>query len=100
QAVTACVHSAGAGVGQTTARRRRVQGTNLDGRRFRCVPRFPPGTAMKVLLDTHTFIWWNDEPSKLSSQANAVLGQPGGLFLLSVVSAWEIQIKVQLRKMS
>jgi len=27
---------------------------------------------MKLLLDTHTFIWWDSEPNKLSPQALAL----------------------------
>ena len=54
---------------------------------------------MKLLLDTHTFIWWDSDPSKLTPQALALLQDPANVVLLSVVSAWEIQIKRQLGKL-
>lgn len=55
---------------------------------------------MKVLLDTHTFIWWDADPARLSSRASTVLRDPASTVLLSVVSIWEILIKSQLGKMS
>lgn len=54
---------------------------------------------MKLLLDTHTFIWWADEPENLSMTALQALEEENNHLLLSFVSVWEIQIKVQLGKM-
>ena len=54
---------------------------------------------MKLLLDTHTFIWWADEPEKLSVGALQALEDEGNRLFLSLVSVWEIQIKGQLGKM-
>ncbi|NJK61046.1 MAG: type II toxin-antitoxin system VapC family toxin [Oscillatoriales cyanobacterium SM2_1_8] len=54
---------------------------------------------MKLLLDTHAFIWWDSDPAKLSERAR-VLCQDRQLTLwLSVVSIWEMQIKSQLGKL-
>ena len=55
---------------------------------------------MKLLLDTHTFIWWDSEPSKLSQRALELLTDKNNLRLLSVVSLWEMQIKQQLGKLA
>ncbi len=55
---------------------------------------------MKLLLDTHTFIWWDSDPSKLSKRALELLTEKDNLRLLSVVSLWEIQIKHQLGKLT
>lgn len=55
---------------------------------------------MKVLLDTHTFIWWDADPARLSSRASTVPRDQASTVLLSVVSIWEILIKSQLGKMS
>ncbi|HWP49701.1 MAG TPA: type II toxin-antitoxin system VapC family toxin [Candidatus Limnocylindrales bacterium] len=54
---------------------------------------------MKLLLDTHTFIWWDSEPSKLSPQALVLCQDRGNSVLLSVASVWEMQIKLQLDKL-
>lgn len=55
---------------------------------------------MKLLLDTHTFIWWASEPDKLSRKALSACENLENTLILSVVSAWEIQVKKQLGKLS
>ena len=54
---------------------------------------------MKLLLDTHTFIWWDSEPARLSPQAMALCRNRENVLLLSVASVWEMQIKLQLGKL-
>jgi PIN domain nuclease of toxin-antitoxin system len=54
---------------------------------------------MRLLLDTHVFIWWADEPEKLSRAALSALENEANELLLSVVSVWEMQIKIQLGKL-
>ena len=54
---------------------------------------------MRLLLDTHTFIWWDSEPTKLSAQALALCQDQQNSLLLSVASVWEMQIKLQLGKL-
>src|SRR2546430_5092634 len=54
---------------------------------------------MKLLLDTHTFIWWDSDPTKLSPQALGLCQDRANVVLLSVVSVWEMQIKRQLGKL-
>lgn len=55
---------------------------------------------MKVLFDTHAFIWWDSRSAKLSRNALALIQDPSNTLLLSVVSIWEIQIKIQLGKLT
>lgn len=55
---------------------------------------------MKLLLDTHTFIWWDSDPTKLSGTVLALCHDPANDLLLSVTSLWEMQIKSQLGKLS
>jgi PIN domain nuclease of toxin-antitoxin system len=55
---------------------------------------------MKALLDTHTFIWWDSEPGRLSAAAMALLKDPSTTVLLSVVSVWEIVLKEQQGRLS
>ena len=54
---------------------------------------------MKLLLDTHTFIWWSGAPNKLSPKALALCQDASNRVLLSVTSVWEMQIKHQLGKL-
>jgi len=55
---------------------------------------------MKLLLDTHTFILWDSEPEKLSQRALELCRNPTNILLLSIASVWEMQIKLQLGKLS
>ena len=54
---------------------------------------------MKLLLDTHVFIWWSGEPDKLSEKALDACENPANRLILSIVSIWEMQIKMQLGKL-
>jgi PIN domain nuclease of toxin-antitoxin system len=54
---------------------------------------------MRILFDTHAFIWWDSEPEKLSPQVLDLCQNRENVLLFSVVSAWEIQIKAQLGKL-
>ncbi|MEH1949206.1 MAG: type II toxin-antitoxin system VapC family toxin [Nostoc sp.] len=55
---------------------------------------------MRVLLDTHIFIWWDSEPEKLSPNILSLLQRTDTKLYVSVVSLWEIQIKSQLGKLT
>jgi PIN domain nuclease of toxin-antitoxin system len=46
------------------------------------------------LLDTHAFIWWDSDQSKLTPVALAFIQDPTNTILLSAISVWEIQIKI------
>ncbi len=54
---------------------------------------------MKLLLDTHTFLWWISEPEKLSRRALELCQDTENILVLSAASIWEMQIKVQLGKL-
>ena len=55
---------------------------------------------MRLLLDTHTFVWWEAEAKQLSSTALSAIMTPENTIYLSMVSIWEMQIKTQLGKMT
>lgn len=55
---------------------------------------------MKLLLDTHVFLWIDLEPDKLSQAARTACQSPDNEIYLSVISAWEIQIKQQLKRLT
>ena len=54
---------------------------------------------MKLLFDTHAFLWWDSEPERLPAAILELCRDPNNLLLLSVASAWEIQVKTQLGKL-
>ncbi len=53
---------------------------------------------MKILLDTHAFIWADNDSQKLSSTAKDAIAQ-AMMRYVSIVSIWEIQIKSSLGKL-
>lgn len=54
---------------------------------------------MRVLLDTHIFLWALFNPSKLSTQLTDIYQNSEHKLFLSLVSIWEMQIKQQLGKL-
>ena len=54
---------------------------------------------MKLLLDTHIFLWLNQEPEKLPAHILSLCEDVSHTLFLSQVSVWEIQIKHQLGKL-
>ena len=51
---------------------------------------------MRLLLDTHTFLWWDSQPTKLPAKVLALCEDTQNEIFLSVASIWEMQIKHQL----
>src|SRR5947208_12850483 len=54
---------------------------------------------MKLLLDTHTFLWFCQDDPKLSAAAKTLIEDAGNRKLVSVASCWEIAIKAGLGKL-
>ncbi len=54
---------------------------------------------MKLLLDTHAFIWWDKAPDRLSGRAMRALTRPSSELFLSVVSLWEMAVKAAAGKL-
>ncbi|MFN8372891.1 MAG: type II toxin-antitoxin system VapC family toxin [Anaerolineae bacterium] len=54
---------------------------------------------MKLLLDTHTLLWWDGVPTRLSTKALKLLQDPSSRLYISIATLWELQIKVQLGKL-
>ena len=54
---------------------------------------------MKYLLDTHTLLWFLKGDKKLSDKALRLIDSPRNSKFLSIVSLWEIAVKVSLGKL-
>ena len=54
---------------------------------------------MKVLLDTHAFLWWLAGDERLSRRARSVIGDQETVVYVSAASAWEICTKVRLGRL-
>jgi len=55
---------------------------------------------MKYLLDTHTALWALDDKTKLSETVKAIIDDVSISLYISIVSAWEIAIKVSIGKLN
>ena len=54
---------------------------------------------MNYLLDTHTLIWFLNGDKDLSSIARKAIESPEAINFVSIVSLWEISIKISLKKL-
>ncbi len=53
---------------------------------------------MRLLLDTHTLLWFALMDPKLSGTAMSLIMDPGNEKLVSPVSYWEIALKISVKK--
>jgi len=54
---------------------------------------------VRLLLDTHAFLWWVGDDLRLSRAARRAIADAKNECLLSAASGWEIAIKVRLGKL-
>ncbi|VAX25781.1 Death on curing protein, Doc toxin [hydrothermal vent metagenome] len=54
---------------------------------------------MKILLDTHVFLWWITDDDKLSELAREIMGDGKNTLFLSAASTWEIAIKARIGRL-
>ena len=55
---------------------------------------------MRLLLDTHAFLWFVLNDPQLSAAARSHINDPANDILVSPASYWEIAVKVGLRKLN
>jgi PIN domain nuclease of toxin-antitoxin system len=55
---------------------------------------------MRLLLDTHIYLWWDDGGAKLAENIDAALRDPDNTIYVSAASIWEIAIKRSLKKLT
>jgi PIN domain nuclease of toxin-antitoxin system len=54
---------------------------------------------VRLLLDTHAFLWWLDGDRRLSLKARRAIASESNAVLVSAASAWEITTKARLGKL-
>jgi PIN domain nuclease of toxin-antitoxin system len=54
---------------------------------------------VKLLLDTHAFLWWVSASDRITRRARTAIGSGRNVCFVSVASAWEIAIKLSLGKL-
>ncbi len=55
---------------------------------------------MRLLLDTHTFLWFVNDNSKLSDRLKDLIEDTNNVIYLSVANLWEMSIKFNLGKLT
>lgn len=53
---------------------------------------------MKLLLDTHAFLWWQEDSKRLGADARRAIARADTVWI-SAASAWEVAVKVALGKL-
>jgi PIN domain nuclease of toxin-antitoxin system len=48
---------------------------------------------VKLLLDTHAFLWWLNDDPQLGERARQAIEEPDNLVYVSAATAWEIAVK-------
>ncbi len=54
---------------------------------------------MRILLDTHCWLWMQVDPERFSDESRRLIEDPDNELLLSAASSWEIAIKYELGKL-
>jgi len=54
---------------------------------------------VRLLLDTHAFLWWVSDDPKLSASARRHIADGGNELLLSLASSWEMAVKLSIGKL-
>jgi PIN domain nuclease of toxin-antitoxin system len=54
---------------------------------------------VRLLLDTHTFIWFIEGNLRLSAVARVAIEQPDAQRFVSIATAWELAIKISLGRL-
>ena len=55
--------------------------------------------AVRVLLDTHAFLWWIADSERLSGPARSAIADRSNDIVVSAASAWEIATKFRIGKL-
>jgi PIN domain nuclease of toxin-antitoxin system len=54
---------------------------------------------LRVLLDTHAFLWWISDDPRLSDRAREIMADGRNELFFSAASGWEISIKAGLGRL-
>jgi PIN domain nuclease of toxin-antitoxin system len=54
---------------------------------------------MRILLDSHTLLWWMNDPNRINPAARTEISHPRNEVFASAVSIWEIGLKCSKGKL-
>jgi PIN domain nuclease of toxin-antitoxin system len=55
---------------------------------------------LRVLLDTHAFLWWVSDEKPLPRKAAKLISDEGNIILVSHATVWEMAIKTAIGKLT
>ena len=55
---------------------------------------------MRLLIDSHAFLWWSEDSPALGSAARSAIADPVNEALISVAALWELTIKASSGKLT
>jgi PIN domain nuclease of toxin-antitoxin system len=55
---------------------------------------------VRVLLDTHAFLWWITDDDRLSTLAREAIGAPENHVFVSAASGWEVITKYRIGRLT
>jgi PIN domain nuclease of toxin-antitoxin system len=55
---------------------------------------------VRLLLDTHSLLWWLADDARLGDAARELIADPANDVFVSTVSLWEIVVKVRIGKLA
>ena len=55
---------------------------------------------MRLLVDSHAFLWWSEASPHLSRAARTAIADPANEVMISVAALWELTIKVSSGKLN
>ena len=55
---------------------------------------------MRLLLDTHVFLWWIADDPRLVASTRALVADPANALWWSVASSWEVATKASLGRLT
>lgn len=58
------------------------------------------GGDVRLLLDTHAFLWWLDQDKRLSPKVRRAVQDQTNTILVSAATAWEITTKARVGKLT
>lgn len=54
---------------------------------------------MRILLDSHTLLWWMGDPTKIKARARTLIADSANEVFASAASIWELGLKVSKGKL-
>jgi len=54
---------------------------------------------VKLLLDSHAYLWWLEDDSRLSAEAGRTIADPTNVVFVSAATIWELEIKRALGRL-